>query len=66
MIEIIKKGTKKRITCRACGAVLSYDKETDVQKRPYKMFIRNEYCTVAQEYIECPCCDEDVILNSPK
>lgn len=30
MIEIIKKGTKKRITCQVCGAVLSYDEETDV------------------------------------
>ena len=50
MIEIIERGNKKRITCKHCGAVLSYEPE-DVKEeelvniifdRAYKI-LKNRY-----------------------
>ena len=32
MIEVVKYGSKKRVTCLGCGSVLSYDENDDVKK----------------------------------
>jgi hypothetical protein len=33
MIKILKHGTLQQIGCSHCGALLSYDEATDVQKK---------------------------------
>lgn len=66
MIEIIKAGTKKRVTCPTCGAVLSYDESTDVLKRGSDPLVMHGCFAVAQEYINCPCCKQDIILKSTR
>lgn len=56
MIEIIKLGTKKIIVCNQCGCKFSYEAE-DVQREDtdnYKAF---------KEFVQCPQCNEKVILK---
>lgn len=33
MIEIIKYGSKKRVTCPGCGSILSYDENNSEVKK---------------------------------
>lgn len=64
MIKILKSGTKKKVECPECGALLSYDSNGDIQtgyeKRlsstnmPYK----NPY-----DYIICPQCQYKIVLK---
>lgn len=54
MVKIIKEGTKKRVECKECGAVLEYE-NSDKYTRQTGL---NEY----QVYIICPCCNEDIIF----
>ena len=63
MIEVIKYGSKKRVTCPGCGSVLSYDENSDIEKKPYKKFGLNEMYTVAQKYITCPVCENEIHLE---
>lgn len=37
MIKILKHGTLQQIGCSHCGALLSYDEATDVQKTHYRL-----------------------------
>ena len=63
MIEVIKYGSKKRVTCPGCGSVLSYDENNDVEKKPCKKFGLNEMYTVTQKYITCPVCKQQIGLE---
>ena len=62
MIEIIKAGTKKKIGCKECGSVLSYEEE-DVQVED------NSQCNRfggVKRYITCPVCNKDIILSQTR
>ena len=48
MIKVLKKGTKRKIECNNCGALLQYEKE-DIQEQQIAL---NAY----YEYIICPEC----------
>lgn len=62
MVEIIKEGTKNRVECGNCGALLSYRKE-DIKEREEFLRQRDSYI---QKYITCPQCDDRIILNSQR
>lgn len=55
MVEVIKYGPKRRITCEVCGALLEFNKDDikTVQIGP------NEY----EQQIKCPACGEYVKVN---
>ena len=61
MIEIIKKGTKKIITCLKCGCVFSYEEE-DIRNDC------NDYCAALlyKKYIQCPQCNNEIIIKQEK
>lgn len=64
MIEIIEAGTKKKVRCNNCGALLSYEKsdvKTD-QPRVKTPFERGNGFTKEYEYITCPQCKKIVYL----
>jgi hypothetical protein len=50
MIKVLRKGTKRKIECENCGALLQYEEE-DIQD--------NGYC----EYIICPECKCRIALR---
>lgn len=63
MIEVVKYGSKKRVTCLGCGSVLSYDENDDVKKKPCKKFGLNEMYTTYEKCIECPVCKNEIHLE---
>ena len=52
MIEILYEGTKNRIKCTFCRALLSYQKE-DIQEKECYRSQRDSYIL---KYITCPQC----------
>lgn len=62
MIEIIKVGTKNRVECANCGALLSYTKD-DIKEREEFLGQRDSYI---QKYIICPQCNNKIVLNSQR
>ena len=48
MIKVLKLGTKKKVECNKCGALLEYEKE-DIQE--HQIGLNTFY-----EYIVCPEC----------
>ena len=62
MIEILKMGTKKRIECEACGALLRYEEE-DVKEDDTCL---NGITIYINKYIICPQCDEKIILEATR
>lgn len=62
MIQILKPGTKNRIECNYCGALLSYDKEDikheEMHFGPMDFAIKN--------YIVCPQCKTKVVLEATR
>lgn len=57
MIEIIKRGTKQRTKCEYCGCEFKFeDEDVDVT------IAWDREC----EYVQCPQCDEKVILKQIK
>ena len=66
MIEIIKRGTKKTCTCNECGCYFSYEDE-DIQVESYHALdITQMSDDNYKEYVQCPQCDEEVILKQTK
>lgn len=63
MIEIIKYGSKKRVTCPGCGSILSYDENNDVKKKACKKFELNEMYKTYEKYIDCPVCKHQISLK---
>lgn len=57
MIKIIRQGSKKKIECENCGALLQYEPE-DIRERKGKVSWRR--------FIVCPQCEEEVITESSK
>ena len=60
MIEVIRKGTLKKIECYGCGSLLRYDAEKDVQKKEEPSSLNHVY---EYEFIKCPVCGEELILS---
>ena len=64
MIEIIKPGTKKKIECEECGAILRYEQE-DVQIRTALGMI-SPVSTRSKKYIVCPQCNYKIVLEATR
>lgn len=62
MIEVIRKGSLKKIECNNCGSLLRYDSSEDVQKTEEPSWIGGTYIT--KEFIRCPVCNEELILSA--
>lgn len=64
MIEIIEAGTKKKVRCNNCGALLSYERSDVKTDRPRVRtpFERDNVFTKEYEYITCPQCKKIVYL----
>lgn len=62
MIEIIKNGTKKQLTCKQCGCLFSYEAE-DIQTKDYGHNFDNLH---TQQYIICPQCKNNIILKGTR
>ena len=61
MIEIIKKGTKEKCTCKECGCLFSYEEE-DIEKQD--KFIPGLSCT--RMIIRCPQCECVIELSATR
>lgn len=59
MVEILVSGTKNRITCNHCGAILSYNIE-DIREKECYISQRNTYFV---RYIKCPQCNNEISLS---
>ena len=62
MIKIITPGTRNRIECDYCGALLAYDKE-DIQKKEKHCGPCDYYIT---KYIICPQCRNEVVMEATR
>lgn len=62
MIEVIRKGSLKRIECNNCGSLLRYDANEDVQRVQEPSLIGGE--TFTKEFIKCPVCNVELILSA--
>ena len=62
MIEIIKPGTKKKIECEECGAILRYEQE-DIQ---IGAVLISPLSTDSKKYIVCPQCNYKIILEATR
>lgn len=61
MIEVIRKGSLKRIECGNCGSLLRYDANEDVQKTEEPSWQGGTY---TKEFIKCPVCNEELLLSA--
>ena len=52
MIKIIKPGTKKKVTCKECGCLFSYESE-DIKSNLSR----------SANYVICPQCEEKVYIK---
>lgn len=62
MIEVIRKGSLKRIECSNCNSALRYDAKEDIQTTEQK----HELGTFTKNFIVCPECGCEIVLNSEK
>lgn len=62
MIKILVPGTKNRIDCTFCGAVLSYDKD-DIKENERFLGPRSSYF---EKYIIYPQCKYRIVLEAQK
>lgn len=61
MIEVIRKGSLKRIECGNCGSLLRYNANEDVQKTQEPSWQGGMY---TKEFIKCPVCGEELVLSA--
>lgn len=57
MIKILKGGTKRKVKCDGCGAVLRCDK-SDIKSE----LVGYNYYSGYVEFIHCPQCGHKIIL----
>ena len=62
MIKVIREGTRNRIECDYCGALLAYDKE-DTQKREQHLGPCG-YGII--KYIICPQCQNEIVMEGTR
>lgn len=60
MVEVIRKGSLKKIECYGCGSLLRYDANEDVQKVEEPSWSGGMY---TKEFIKCPVCNEELVLS---
>ena len=65
MIKILKEGNLVEKTCEKCGCLFQFDKKTDVKTKPDNHYSRFA-CGYKREYIECPQCNEEIVLSSTR
>lgn len=65
MIKILKPGTLQQIGCSHCGALLSYDEATDVQKNTLPS-CESKPIQAKEYYIICPQCNNKIILSATR
>ena len=58
MIKVLREGTKKKVECEDCGALLQYEKE-DIQEQKIGLSVR-------YEYIICPECKYRIGLRGTR
>lgn len=58
MVEIIKKGTKRIITCPKCGCEFSFDEIEDVVRIPHPL-----HQGLTMRVIPCPQCNHSVSVD---
>jgi len=67
MIEIFKRGDKKAIICKNCGADLRYNEKDTIETGEmvtYTYGCYDEYRGKTKEKkIICPCCGIDIIVS---
>lgn len=61
MIKIIKAGTRKKIECSECVAVLSYEAE-DIETTA----INQQNGWSDEQYITCPQCKTEILLMATR
>lgn len=65
MVKIIKHGSEQReITCKECGALLSYV-PSDVHRLEYRKGLYGAFAG-EKRYIVCPDCSSNVIISQTK
>lgn len=57
MIEIIKKGTKEKCTCKICGCLFTYEEE-DIKERPDELSPR-----FLCKCVICPQCNTKINIG---
>lgn len=62
MVKVLVPGTKNRMTCGFCGAILSYDKD-DIKKNEKFLGAHNSYF---EKYIVCPQCQYCNVLEAQR
>lgn len=62
MIKILVPGTKNKIDCTFCGAVLSYDKD-DIKENERFLGSSSSYF---EKYIVCPQCKYRIVLEAQR
>lgn len=62
MVEIIKEGTKNRVECENCGALLSYSVD-DIKENEQYIGQRTSYI---QKYINCLQCNNKIVFESQR
>ena len=62
MIEVIKKGSIKKVECSDCGSLLRYDEKEDVQTTQHV----SELGTFTKKFIVCPECNKEVVLTQTR
>ena len=59
MIEVIKEGHKRFVTCGNCGAELRYDNRTD----PIDSGYFDGFLGISRYILTCPCCKKEINLG---
>lgn len=62
MVKVLVLGTKNRMTCGFCGAILSYDKD-DIKENERFLGAHNSYF---EKYIVCPQCQYYNVLEAQR
>ena len=62
MIQVLREGTRNRIECDYCGALLAYDKE-DIQKE--EIHWGPSYYKITR-FLFCPQCKNKIILGATR
>jgi DNA-directed RNA polymerase subunit RPC12/RpoP len=62
MIKVLREGTRNRIECDYCGALLAYDKE-DIKKDEVHWGLHYHTTTY---FLHCPQCKNKIILEATR
>ena len=62
MIEIIKKGTKTKCTCKQCGCLFTYEEEDMTVDHNYD----NRFTDCIRKFVTCPQCSNKITVGGVK